>query len=99
MASSAVTDAGAVGRPTTPLPLAHLVQLSLYWLGINAIWAGLHDVILPRRVEDLAGIAFAGTALGVVTTAGFVMAVLVQPIAGALSDHTVSRWGRRKPWI
>jgi MFS family permease len=94
-----VADAAAAHRPTRALPFAHLLELSVYWLGINAIWAGLHDVILPRRLEELVGILDAGKAIGLVTTAGVVMAILVQPTAGAISDYTTSRWGRRKPYI
>ena len=37
-----VAQAGApLGRPTERLPLRQLYQLSVYWLGINAIWGGL----------------------------------------------------------
>ena len=31
--------------------------------------------------------------------AGIVIAVVVQPTVGTLSDYTISRWGRRKPYI
>jgi hypothetical protein len=40
-----------VARPTVALPLSHLLTLSLYWLGINAIWSGLHVIILPKRMD------------------------------------------------
>ena len=30
---------------------------------------------------------------------GVVIAVLVQPTVGTISDYTISRWGRRKPYI
>ena len=41
----------------------------------------------------------AGLAIGVITTAGVLIAILVQPTMGAISDHTRSRMGRRKPYI
>ena len=50
-------------------------------------------------MEALFGPASAGLALGLITVAGVVTAVLVQPTVGAISDYTVSRWGRRKPYI
>ena len=40
----------------------------------------------------------AGLAIGVITTAGVLIAILVQPTMGAISD-TRSRLGRRKPYI
>ncbi|HYI22312.1 MAG TPA: MFS transporter [Candidatus Limnocylindrales bacterium] len=89
----------ALGRPTRELPLSQLLTLSIYWLGINAMWTGLHVIVLPKRMEALFGPASAGLALGLITVAGVITAVLVQPTVGAISDYTVSRWGRRKPYI
>jgi MFS family permease len=88
-----------VARPTKELPLSHLLTLSLYWLGINAIWSGLHVIILPKRMEAIFGLGEAGLGLAVVTVAGVLTAVIVQPTVGTISDYTVSRWGRRKPYI
>ena len=88
-----------VARPTKELPLSHLLTLSLYWLGINAIWSGLHVIILPKRMEAMFGLGEAGLGLAVVTLAGVIDAVIVQPTVGTISDYTVSRWGRRKPYI
>jgi MFS family permease len=93
-----VADAPAE-RPSLPLPLAQLLQLSVYWFGINAIWGGLHNVILQERMNDLVAHEDVGRALGAMTTVGVVMAILVQPTIGTISDYTTSRWGRRKPYI
>ncbi len=76
-----------------------IIQLSLYWFGINAIWGGLNNVILPARVEGLVGRAYAGQGLAIITAAAAIVAILVQPTVGAISDYTISRWGRRKPYI
>jgi MFS family permease len=87
------------GRPTKELPLRHLLDLSIYWLGITAIWVGLDATILPKRVEELVGSADLGKGLLVLTAAGVLMPILIQPTVGVISDHTASRWGRRKPFI
>jgi MFS family permease len=76
-----------------------IVQLSIYWFGINAIWGGLNNVILQRRMDDLVGKANAGTGLALLTLLGAIVAILVQPTIGTISDYTVTRWGRRKPYI
>ena len=89
----------ALGRPTKALPLRQLLTLSVYWLGINAMWTGLHVLILPKRMEALFGPASAGLGLGLITIAGVVVAIIVQPTAGAVSDYAISHWGRRKPFI
>jgi MFS family permease len=63
------------------------------------MWTGLHVIVLPKRMEALFGPASAGLALGAITLAGVVTAVIVQPTVGAISDFAETRWGRRKPFI
>ena len=41
--------AASDGRPTLRLPTAQLIQISIYWFGINAIWGGL-NILLQERV-------------------------------------------------
>ncbi len=86
-------------RPTQLLPLAQLLRLSVYWLGLIAVVNGI-GVILQERIKTLVpdpNVQY--TTLGVIQAAGVIVAVLVQPIAGSVSDYTISRFGRRKPYI
>ena len=86
-------------RPTGLLPLSQLLRLSVYWLGLIAVINGI-GVILQERIKDLVpDPTIQYTTLGVINGAGVVIAVLVQPMAGSLSDYTISRFGRRKPYI
>lgn len=89
------------GRPQRPLPLSQLVNLSVYWFGLTAIWAGLDATVLPKRLQELPGVGAGGlgVALGITVFAGVLMPILVQPTMGAISDYTTTRWGRRKPFI
>jgi MFS family permease len=87
------------GRPALLLPLRQLVQLSIYWFGINAIWGAIDGVILQARMESFVGADSAGLALAVAKLGGVIVAILVQPTVGSISDYTMSRWGRRKPYI
>ena len=86
-------------RPVGALPFFHIFQLSIYWFGINAIWGGLNNVILQRRMDDLVGKESAGGGLALLTKLGAIVAIIVQPTVGTISDYTVTRWGRRKPYI
>jgi MFS family permease len=90
----------ADGRPTTRLPVSHLVRISLYWLGISTVWSGLLDIVngrlqytglVPKGAEGVGGLQIA--------VVGMVIAIAVQPTVGTISDYTISRWGRRKPYI
>lgn len=96
---AAAGPALTIGRPTHPLPLGQLLNLSFYWLGLTAIWAGLDATVLPKRMDELLGTANAPLGLAVIVTAGVVMPIVIQPTMGMISDHTISRWGRRKPYI
>jgi MFS family permease len=87
------------GRPVGTIPIFQIFQLSIYWFGINAIWGGLYNVILPRRMDALVGKENAGSGFALITFLGAIVAILVQPTIGAISDYTATRWGRRKPYI
>ncbi|HEV7603835.1 MAG TPA: MFS transporter [Candidatus Limnocylindrales bacterium] len=90
----------ASGRPTAPLPGRELIRISLYWLGLSSIFAGLNTILVGRlEFTGLVDKGDAGRALFLVSISGAVIAVLVQPTIGSISDYTMSRWGRRKPYI
>lgn len=91
-----VGDAGE--RPRERLPLRQLYQLSIYWFGINAIWGGL-NIVLQERVPGLAPAGESGRYLAFLDIFAVIVAISVQPTVGSISDYTISRWGRRKPYI
>ena len=75
------------------------MNLSLYWLGINVIWAGLGYVIYQARFTAMFGETFAPTYVAALESIPLLIAVFVQPTVAAISDYTITRWGRRKPYI
>jgi MFS family permease len=81
--------------------LGHLdfALLSIYWIAIGYLWTSLGGLIIPDLVIDLVGRKHEGVALGVLEGIGSLMAVVWQPVIGAVSDRTRSRWGRRRPFI
>jgi len=82
------------------LPLWQLVTLSIYWFGIVIIWGGLNKIILPAMIEDQPGGAEnLGILLAILVTVGVIAPIVIQPTVGMISDYTVTRWGRRKPYI
>jgi MFS family permease len=87
-------------RPTAMLPITHLVRLSAYWLGLTAIDAAVGLVIQNRiQFEGFVHPLEIGRALFLVGVGGAIVGIIVQPTVGSISDYTVSRWGRRKPYI
>ena len=87
-------------RPTMDLPIGHLVRISLYWLGLTAI-DGAVGVFIQNRLnfDGFAPELEIGRILFLLSLPVAILSILIQPTVGAISDYTVSRWGRRKPYI
>jgi MFS family permease len=61
------------------------------------MWSALHPIILPAILLNFVPDARKNTTLGLLTFAGLVIAMVIQPLAGAVSDGWVSMFGRRRP--
>ncbi|WP_405805313.1 MFS transporter [Streptomyces sp. NBC_00210] len=72
------------------LVLANLGLFMAFLTPIQVLLAEQIDAIDPSGKE---------IALGWTTGIGALVAVVANPLAGALSDRTGSRFGRRRPWI
>jgi len=81
------------------LNLSQLLVLNAYWVGLSFMWNALHPIILPVVLLNYVPDAKKNTYLGLLTFVGLIIAMLVQPISGALSDGWKSRFGRRRPLI
>jgi Na+/melibiose symporter-like transporter len=75
------------------------IKITIYGFALAALWSSLHSIVLPLRLLDLVAEAEKNTKLGLLTFAGLILAMIVQPIAGAISDRSGFRWGRRRPYI
>jgi MFS family permease len=99
---AAVAD-GSTAKAVAPwrrkLNHCDFIVLSLYWVAIGYMWTSLGGLILPDLVIQLVGREREGFALGTLEGVGSLMAVIWQPIAGALSDRTQTPFGRRRPFI
>ena len=71
--------------------------MNAYWLGISFMWNALHPIVLPAILITLVPDSKKNTYLGLLTFAGLVTAMIIQPLSGAISDRWQSRYGRRRP--
>jgi Na+/melibiose symporter-like transporter len=78
---------------------ADYIKITVFGFALAAISSGLHTIILPLRVLDFVAESAKSTYLGLLTFAGLVVAMVVQPLAGAISDRSGFSWGRRRPYI
>jgi len=76
-----------------------MLVVNAYWVGLSFMWNGLHGIVLPAVIANIVPGNEKNTYLGLLTSIGLVIAVIIQPLSGALSDSWASRWGRRRPWI
>ena len=82
-----------------PVSILKMLVVNTYWVGLSFMWNGLHGIILPAVIANIVPGNEKNTYLGLLTSIGLIIAVIVQPLSGALTDRWASRWGRRRPWI
>jgi len=75
------------------------VKITLLGFAVTALWQSLHSIILPVRLLDFVLEAQKNTYLGLMTLTGLLLAMLYQPLVGAISDRSASHWGRRRPFV
>ncbi len=80
------------------VPLRWMSLLALVQLGVIMASNASTQILLPSHVEDIDA-AHKEASLAVVLTIGAIVTAVSNPLAGALSDRTRTRFGRRRPWV
>jgi MFS family permease len=85
------------------------ISRSLHWydyLFLNANWFGLTlrsqvlaGLVVPLLVQQFVGEDQKGAYFGTIRLWGLMSALLLQALFGIVSDHSRSKWGRRRPFI
>ncbi|MGW4774895.1 MFS transporter [Nocardia sp. NPDC004278] len=99
---------GASRGPDRPVTVGWISAFALGWLGIWMAQLTSFQLILPEQLNSALGI---GAVLrqdnwqrsvvdfGIISGFAALCSAVAFPAAGALSDRTTSRFGRRRPWI
>jgi MFS family permease len=95
--SPPVTPA-ALAEPTVVPPSRWVALLALASVGLWAGFFGPIQVLLAQQAEALDQ-ADKEQVLALVTGLGALVSVVCNPVAGAFSDRTTLRAGRRLPWL
>jgi Na+/melibiose symporter-like transporter len=74
-------------------------KITIFGFALAALWGCLHTIVIQQRLLDFVPATEKNTYLGLLTFAGLILAMIVQPIAGSISDHSGFAWGRRRPFI
>src|SRR6202521_1953755 len=86
------------GAPTMRLSFGRLAAINAFWVGGGGHWQPIYISLIPVGATLIAG-KNADLLIGRVTAAGGVFALLTPILVGWLSDRTMTRWGRRLPWM
>lgn len=89
----------ALQEPTRRVGRDYLTIIALANLGTMIAFFTPIQNLLPRLAEQASGGMSKETALAWITGVGAFVSVVANPLAGALSDRTTSRLGRRRPWV
>lgn len=95
MSSEARED--PLAEPTAAIGGLYVATVSIANLAIWVAFFTPLQNLLPRLSEQVAGDG-KETALAIISGVGAFVAIIANPLAGALSDRTTSRFGRRRPW-
>jgi MFS family permease len=96
-AASAAAIQGQPAGKLRSLPQT-VAALTLANIMIYVAYMGILIVLLPLQVQSVDAAQKVAN-LALVTGAGAIFAAVCNPVAGALSDRTRSRFGRRTPWL
>ena len=75
------------------------IAINIYWFAQSMDSATMTPIVLPLLVMSFVPDEVKNTFYGILRSAGLIVAIIVQPAAGLLSDRSTLRWGRRRPFI
>jgi len=75
------------------------VNINVFWIANNFHWQALLAIVIPSMVVKYLGNANKDINLTLVVIWGTLIAVVVNPLVGAISDYVTFRMGRRPPFL
>jgi MFS family permease len=89
---------GALAEPSVPVRPAWVARVTLTSIGLWAAFFGPIQVLLAQQAAEVSP-GSKELVFGTVTGVGAAVSVVANPVFGAISDRTTSRFGRRVPWV
>src|SRR5215831_8785251 len=93
----------AVSPPTAAeqrhVSLFDQININIFWIANNFHWQALLAIVIPSMVAKLLCDADKDINLTLVVAWGTLVAVVVNPLVGAISDYATFRMGRRRPFM
>lgn len=96
--AGAAIPTAALAEPTRKVTARWVTGLVLVNVGINAAFFGPINVFIGQQAISIDAVNKEAI-LSLVTGCGAAVSLVANPLFGALSDRTVSGFGRRAPWV
>ncbi|KYR02305.1 hypothetical protein DLAC_01137 [Tieghemostelium lacteum] len=75
------------------------LSLSSYWFAYAAVMSALISIVWPSQIAYLGGQENKEKYVGIIPILAVAVSIVISPLSGALSDHSTSRYGRRRIYI
>ncbi len=98
MTTIPTTTPTIISKAVPTRSIGFLLGMSSLMLGANLVWVAYNSILLPTLVENVV-VQSKGLIVGLIGFFGTLLAITVSILAGIISDHTSSKWGRRTPSI
>ncbi len=89
----------AADAPLRRLSALQQFFLSCFWFAYNVQWGALLAIVLPSQIAAVVGDERKELFNGLIPPLGAALSLVVTPAAGAFSDRSRSRFGRRRPYL
>ncbi|MET0780524.1 MAG: MFS transporter [Microbacterium sp.] len=101
MSQTTLAPIGAVGADVVPgsrQPRGFLFAFVAAWFGLSLVLSTLGGASIPKAFAFLDD-STKGVNLSIVAAVGGLVVIVSTPLFGRLSDRTMSKLGKRRPWI
>src|SRR5690348_9603543 len=93
------TSASLSSSRLHPITLFDQININIFWMACQFHWQALQAIVIPSMVAHFLDPRFKAINLSTVVTLGTIVAFIVNPLVGALSDYATFRMGRRRPFM
>jgi MFS family permease len=85
--------------PTRRVSIFGQININAFWIANNFHWQALLAIVIPSMVVKFLGNENKDINLALVVAWGTIVAFIVNPLVGAVSDYATFRMGRRRPFM
>nr|BBH95787.1 MFS transporter [Thermogemmatispora argillosa] len=95
----AMSAAATAELVTRRVSLLEHININVFWFANNFHWQALLAIVIPSMVAKFLPVSQEAINLTTVVLWGTIVAVIVNPLIGAISDYATFRMGRRRPFM